>query len=188
MIFRINTLRVFVVNVKKFNVKPKTTCLWLVRAQVRIPFAAIFADIPRGWFKLMMIRLLLFFFVIVNSLCQYEHLLSNYHFPNKLNSKSSWLILKRKWSAYTSSLHFVMIQILVWKSWDVRFLQARLVALWYHGVRFRLVALWHHGARLFGNERWFLSFLLKTNNCQVTKYHHWSSLKRQNAWIKRKLS
>jgi len=28
-------------------------CLWLVQAWVRISFAAIFADIPRGWFKLM---------------------------------------------------------------------------------------------------------------------------------------
>jgi len=28
-------------------------CLWLVRAWVRIPFAAIFAEIPQGWFKLM---------------------------------------------------------------------------------------------------------------------------------------
>jgi len=27
--------------------------LWLVRAWFRIPFAAIFADISRGWFKLM---------------------------------------------------------------------------------------------------------------------------------------
>jgi len=26
---------------------------WLVRAWIRIPFTAIFVDIPRGWFKLM---------------------------------------------------------------------------------------------------------------------------------------
>jgi len=32
--------------------------LWLVRAWVRIPFAAIFADILRSWFKLMTSRLL----------------------------------------------------------------------------------------------------------------------------------
>jgi len=33
-------------------------CLWLLRAWVRIPFAAIFADLPRSWFKLMTFRLL----------------------------------------------------------------------------------------------------------------------------------
>jgi len=33
-------------------------CLWLMRAWVQIPFAAIFADIPRGWFKLRTFSLL----------------------------------------------------------------------------------------------------------------------------------